>query len=103
MSANAATRVVVVGDSAAAVSTVPSDWPAGPQYLKLNGGYAGWHAAVIEPQPPAGYDAESRALAARIAQISAYFTGTAAQATEVVAPPPTMSGGTGPRRKAGGC
>ncbi len=101
--AGAATTVVVVFSEGADSIDVPSSWPAGPIYSAMRGGWEGWRSEVLEPQIAGSYDAEARALAARKAQVGAYFSGSVIDASSVAAPPPVMSSGGATRRKAGGC
>jgi uncharacterized membrane protein YedE/YeeE/rhodanese-related sulfurtransferase len=95
--------IVVVYDEAGWVTAAPAEWPRTLEYRFLDGGLSGWRDQVLTPASAEGAGLDERARVERQNQISAFFSGAAVQASSVAAPPPAMSAGPAPKKKAGGC
>ena len=94
---------VVVYDETGAITEAPSTWPRTLEYRFVEGGLSGWKLEVLTPVEASGATLAEREWVVRQNQISAFFSGAAVQATSVAAPPPAMSAGPAPKKKAGGC
>jgi uncharacterized membrane protein YedE/YeeE/rhodanese-related sulfurtransferase len=94
---------VIVYDEAGSFREAPSTWPRTLEYHFLDGGFQGWKNEVLEPAEVGGNTLAEREKVLRQNQISAFFSGAAVQTTSVAAPPPVMSAGPKPKKKAGGC
>jgi len=94
---------VVVYDESGVVTEAPATWPRTLEYRFLTGGLSGWEEDVLKPAEPSGTTLAERERVLRQNQISAFFSGAAVQSTSVAAPPPAMSAGPAPKKKAGGC
>jgi uncharacterized membrane protein YedE/YeeE/rhodanese-related sulfurtransferase len=95
--------MVVVYDEAGGVTMAPAEWPQTLDYWFLDGGLSGWRDEVLTPASADGAALDERERVQRQNQISAFFSGAAVQASSVAAPPPAMSAGPAPKKKAGGC
>jgi uncharacterized membrane protein YedE/YeeE/rhodanese-related sulfurtransferase len=95
--------IVVVYDETGGVTTAPAEWPRTLEYRFLDGGFAGWRDEVLTPASADGAALDERERVVRQNQISAFFSGAAVQTSSVAAPPPVMSAGQAPKKKAGGC
>jgi hypothetical protein len=94
---------VVVYDETGTITRAPSTWPRSLEYRFVEGGLSGWKVEVLTPVEASGATLAERDWVVRQNQISAFFSGAAVQATSVAAPPPAMSAGPAPKKKAGGC
>jgi len=100
-SAPAGTRVVVYDASGRRVAA-DAGWPARISYQYLEGGFDSWRSLVLDGAVE--LESGDPGTAARIAQISAYFSGAAVQSSGSAPPPPPMpAGGGAAKKKAGGC
>lgn len=101
---NTPTRTtVVVYDETGYMDETPPTWPRTLEYRFVAGGLSGWTREVLTPAEPSAATLAERERVLRQNQISAFFSGAAVQATTVAAPPPAMSAGPAPKKKAGGC
>ena len=94
---------VVVYDEAGSITEAPAVWPRTLEYRFLAGGLSGWKSDVLTLVEASGTTLEEREEVLRQNQISAFFSGAAVHASSVAAPPPAMSAGPAPKKKAGGC
>jgi len=95
---------IVIYDERGIWTRVPGSWPENIEYRYVRGGYVAWNAEVRMAAEPTGNALVERERIERQNQISAYFTGAAAQTNRTAAPPPVMPmGGGAKKKKAGGC
>lgn len=94
--------VVLVDEDGALLKQVPADWRRNVTYRYLQDGFLGWEMKVLTPSA-GGTTQEEMELAARQAQIAAFFSGAQVQATQVAAPAPMVGGGGAKPKKKGGC
>jgi hypothetical protein len=96
---------IVLIDADGGLDAVPSEWPADAHYFMLRGGWDAWAAEVLAPEATeAGATMEEFARVQRQNQVAAFFSGAAAVAPPVAAPPSMPSAGAGGARpKRRGC
>jgi hypothetical protein len=95
---------IVLIDAGGVLANLPGDWPRGPRYRILRGGYDAWEQEVLTPRPANGLAPGELATVLRQNGIASYFSGAKFEAVQGNAPPPTAAPSAGGKpKKAGGC
>jgi len=95
---------VVLFDADGTLTQLPGEWPRGPRYRVLRGGYRGWEQEVLTPKPLAGAPPGELAELQRQHGIASFFSGTKIEPQKGTPPPPAaLPGGASKPKKAGGC